>query len=217
MVRNADEQLPCKPDSLQRPSADLPVPPRVRGDAEGAASEDDGHPTAAGPGWLGPGTGFQGSLPLCLPPHPRQTPALPPPVGPLEPQPRQLRGRPRRGLQARAVWSWGARPPPPGPAPRSPALRAWSRRCGARAARRQPRRAVRRRETRKLFIERYKSVTAEMYSNKLGVAGRVRRFAPRGHDIGSLLNNLYHDKSSTKINIEMKLLSGRRCGRRVWS
>lgn len=78
-------------------------------------------------------------------------------------------------------------------------------------------RAVRRRETRKLFIERYKSVTAEMYSNKLGVAGRVGRFAPRGHNIGSLLNNLYHDKSSTKINIEMKLLSGRRCGRRVWS
>lgn len=215
MVRNADKQLPCKPDSLQRPSAYLPVPPRVRGDAEGAASEDDGHPTPAGPGWLGPGTGFQGSLPLCLPPHPRQTPALPPPVGPLEPQPRQLRGRLRRGLSVRA--SRSGQGGPGEPAPRSPALRAWSRRCGARAARPQPARAVRRRETRKLFIERYKSATAEMHSNKLGVAGRARRFAPRGHDRGSLLNNLYHDKSSTKINIEMKLLSGRRCGRRVWS
>ena len=79
--------------------------------------------------------------------------------------------------------------------------------------------AGRQRETRKLFIERYKSVTAEMYSNKLGVAGRGRAGVGRtshhrGHDIGSLLNNLYHDKSSTKINIEMKLLSGQRCGKR---
>ena len=210
MVRNADKQPPCKPDSLQRPSADPPVPPRVRGGAEGAASEDDGHPTPVGPGWLGPGTGFRGSLPPCFPPHPEQTPALPPPVGPLEPQPRPLRGRPRWGLPVRAVWSWGAHPQPPGP-------QGVVTRCGARAARGQPPRAVRRRETRKLFIERYKSATAEMYSNKLGVAGRLGRFAPRGHDIGSLLNNLYHDKSSTKINIEMKLLSGQRCGRRVWS
>lgn len=29
------------------------------------------------------------------------------------------------------------------------------------------------------------------------------------HDVGSLLNNLYHDKSSTKINIETEQLSGR--------
>lgn len=63
------------------------------------------------------------------------------------------------------------------------------------------------------LLQRYKSVTAEMYSNKLGGSrgtGRVQGTCPmnKGHHIGSLLNNLYHDKSSTKINIEMKQLSG---------
>lgn len=49
-----------------------------------------------------------------------------------------------------------------------------------------------------------------MYSNKLG-GGREGTGQARGtchtdedHDVGSLLNNLYHDKSSTKINIEME-------------
>lgn len=60
------------------------------------------------------------------------------------------------------------------------------------------------------LLQRYKSITAEMYSNKLG-GGREGTGQARGtchtdedHDVGSLLNNLYHDKSSTKINIEME-------------
>lgn len=63
------------------------------------------------------------------------------------------------------------------------------------------------------LLQRYKSVTAEMYSNKLG-CGREGTGQAQGtchtdkdHDVGSLLNNLYHDKSSTKINIEMEQLS----------
>ena len=60
------------------------------------------------------------------------------------------------------------------------------------------------------LLQRYKSVTAKMYSNKLG-GGREGTGQARGachtdedHDVGSLLNNLYHGKSSTKINIEME-------------
>lgn len=58
-------------------------------------------------------------------------------------------------------------------------------------------------------MQRYKSITAEMYSNKLGGGcegtGQAQGTCQtdKDHNVGSLLNNLYH-KSSTKINIEME-------------
>ncbi|XP_073742390.1 transmembrane protein 184A isoform X3 [Callorhinus ursinus] len=67
-------------------------------------------------------------------------------------------------------------------------------------------------ETRKLFIAKVQKHTAEMYSNKLGggrEGARARGPQRDGGGAGAgttwdLLNNLYHDKSSTKINMELE-------------